>query len=99
MNVKFVGLCIGSSSISFYDGRTGENIPHNGNPIEVLSKLVPEFLKEGLVVVTGRKARKLLNLPQISEVEATEIAYFKVKDRYDGIEAIVSAGGENFVLN
>ena len=98
MNVKFVGLCIGSSSISFYDGKTGKSIPHNGNPVEVLSKLVPEFLKEGLVVVTGRKARKLLNLPQISEVEATEIAFFKVKDRYDGIEAIVSAGGENFVL-
>lgn len=96
--MKLVGLCIGSSSVSYYDGKRGENILHNGNPIDILSKIVPKFLEEGFVVVTGRKARKLLNLPQISEVEATEVAFSKIKDKYDGIEAIVSAGGENFVL-
>jgi len=71
---------------------------HEGNPLKVLKSFLPEILETGLVVVTGKKGRKLLNLPQIPEVEATEFAYKELKSKYGDHEAIVSVGGENFTL-
>ena len=93
-----IGLCIGSSTISWYDGQTPRRLLHEGNPLKVLKSFLPEILETGLVVVTGKKGRKLLNLPQIPEVEATEFAYKELKSKYGDHEAIVSVGGENFTL-
>ena len=96
--LKYTGVCVGSSSISLYDGIKGLNKPHHGNPRKLLEEMLPAYLKDGVVIVTGRKSKKLLNLPQISEVEASEIAYRDLRKKYGEAEAIVSAGGENFIL-
>ena len=93
-----IGLCIGSSTISWYDGQTPRRLLHEGNPLKVLKSFLPEILETGLVVATGKKGRKLLNLPQIPEVEATEFAYKELKSKYGDHEAIMSVGGENFTL-
>ncbi|HDP78873.1 MAG TPA: 2-hydroxyglutaryl-CoA dehydratase [Mesotoga infera] len=93
-----IGLCIGSSTISWYDGQTPRRLLHEGNPLKVLKSFLPEILERGVVVVTGKKGRRLLNLPQIPEVEATEFAYKELKSKYGDHEAIVSVGGENFTL-
>jgi len=98
MDSKNIGVCVGSSSISYYDGIKGENISHHGNPTEILKELIPRFLKDGNVIVTGRKAKKMVRLSQIPEVEATEVAYDVLKDKHGVVDGIVSAGGENFML-
>ncbi|AKI97674.1 acyl-CoA dehydratase activase [Kosmotoga pacifica] len=98
MDLKSFGVCVGSSSISYYDGIKGENVSHHGNPMEILKELIPRFLRDGNVIVTGRKAKNMVKLPQIPEVEATEIAYNALRDKYGVVEGIVSAGGENFIL-
>jgi len=92
------GVCIGSSSVSFYSEREKGNLPHNGDPLALLSMMIPAFLDEGPVVITGRKTREIIDLPQISEAEATEIAYRHLMKKYGKVEAVVSAGGENTIL-
>ncbi|ABQ46462.1 putative CoA-substrate-specific enzyme activase [Thermotoga petrophila RKU-1] len=92
------GVCIGSSSVSFCGEREKGNLPHNGDPLALLSMMVPAFLDEGPVVITGRKTREIIDLPQISEAEATEIAYRHLMKKYGKVEAVVSAGGENTIL-
>lgn len=96
--MKKLGLCIGSSSISTYDGLEGKNFPHNGNPRKFLGKIITGLTPDTLVIVTGKKGRNLLKFPKISEIEASEYAYKSLRDKYDRVEAIVSAGGENFTL-
>ena len=96
--MKRFGLCIGSSTISWYNGEESSNFLHEGNPLKELKSLLPRMTEEGAVVATGKKGRKLLNLPQLPEVEATEIAYKALKEKYGDHEAVVSAGGENFTL-
>lgn len=96
--MDYIGFCVGSSSISYFDGKEGKNISHNGDPIAVLKKLIPELLNKGRIIVTGRRGRKNLNLPKISEVEATEMAYRNLQKKYGDVDAIVSAGSENFIL-
>lgn len=96
--MSIVGLCVGSTSVSYFDGSRGVNLPHNGNAFGALKGLIPKFSTRSKIVTTGRKFRRLLRLPQISEVEATEIAYRELREHYGDVEAIVSVGGENFVL-
>ena len=96
--MKRLGICIGSSSISMYDGSKGENVSHNGNPRKVLEKILKGLPNDSLIVVTGKKGRNLLKFPKISEIEATEYAYKALRNKYTSVEAIVSAGGENFTL-
>jgi len=96
--MRKLGLCIGSSSISIYDGSKGTNISHNGNPKKLLEEIVGELTPDTLIVVTGKKGRNLLKFPKISEIEASEYAYKALKSKYGSVEAIVSAGGENFTL-
>lgn len=92
------GVCVGSTSVSFYNPKEKGNLPHNGDPLSLLSSMVPILLEKGPVVLTGRSVRKMVDLPQISEAEATEIAYRNLMYKYGKVEAIVSAGGENTVL-
>nr|WP_296904379.1 acyl-CoA dehydratase activase [Thermotoga sp.] len=96
--IPMTGVCIGSSSVSFYNENEKGNLPHNGDPLALLSSMIPTFLERGPVVLTGRKTREAIDLPQISEAEATEIAYRHLMKKYGQVEAIVSAGGENTVL-
>ena len=96
--MNYFGVCIGSCSVSVFDGKEGKNINHGGDPLAVARKLLPSLLSRGNVVVTGRKGRKAFNLPSIAEVEATETAYMNLRERYGNVDAVVSAGGENFML-
>ncbi|OAA22841.1 hypothetical protein [Kosmotoga sp. DU53] len=91
MDLKSIGVCVGSSNISYYDGIKGENVSHHGNPMEILKELIPRFLIDGNVIVTGRKAKKMVKLSQIPEVEATEIAYNTLRDKYGAVEGIVGS--------
>lgn len=50
------------------------------------------------VGVTGRKFRDRVALPSISEPESVELAFGFLKDRYPDVQAIVTAGGESFMV-
>lgn len=105
---KSLGVCLGASTVSIVEVKengTGpqvkllERIEHEGDVKNVFSGLFNKY-KEGAtnIGITGRKFRELVKLPNISEPEATELAYAfsnKDKNQYD---AIVSAGGETFVV-
>ncbi|MGJ8455013.1 acyl-CoA dehydratase activase [Pseudothermotoga sp. U03pept] len=94
-----VGICVGSSSVSVYsDVNSPLWIQHNGDPISAVRKILEELPDRLQIAFTGRKLRKSFNAPSISESEACEIAYSQLKNKYTGYDAIVSAGGENFVL-
>ena len=72
---------------------------HGGNVRSRLSDLYRDRDLTGeKITVTGRKFKSALNAPRISEPEATEIAYKYLKDKYPEIDAIVSAGGETFLV-
>ena len=74
--------------------------PHGGNPkkalLSTIKRLDPSRFDR--IVATGRKFRDFINLTSISEPEAVEYAYRYT--RPDGIDcpAVVSAGGETFMV-
>ncbi|TYB88918.1 MAG: 2-hydroxyglutaryl-CoA dehydratase [Kosmotoga sp.] len=97
--MKYIGLCVGSSSVSYYTDNKAKHLSHGGNPKKILSELLEAFDDNDLTIIaTGRKGKRILDLPQVSEVEATEVAYSKLKSTYGNVDAVVSAGGENFTL-
>jgi len=73
---------------------------HEGNPKQtLLSALEPlDMNSYDRVAVTGRKFRKFVNLSEISEPEAVEYAYSFVKPSDVECPAVVSAGGETFMV-
>lgn len=74
-------------------------LPHEGNPrqtlLSVFGRLGSSFDR---ISSTGRRFHKLLNLSTISEPEAVEYAYRYVKPPEIACPAIVSAGGESFMV-
>jgi predicted CoA-substrate-specific enzyme activase len=74
-------------------------IPHEGDPRQTL---ISAFEKLGnsfdRIASTGRRFHKLLNLSTIPEPEAVEYAYRFVKPPGVSSPAIVSAGGETFMV-
>ncbi len=106
--MKAVGICIGSSSITYTAVRTQkdrieiesyDSIPHEGDPKTVLRRLIgsDSIKKADRIAVTGRKFRSLLNAASISEPEAVEEAYSFVRNGSDA-DLIVSAGGETVMV-
>jgi len=75
-------------------------IAHEGNPkqtlISALEQLDLDFIHR--IVATGRKFRDFVNLTSISEPEAVERAYAGVKPPDVQCPAVVSAGGETFMV-
>ncbi len=75
-------------------------IAHGGNPrqafLNVLDRVDLETVDR--IACTGRKFRELVNLSTIAEPEAVECAYRFLKP--DGVEcpAVISAGGETFMV-
>jgi predicted CoA-substrate-specific enzyme activase len=74
--------------------------PHEGNPKQTL---INAFKKLNLnsfdrIAATGRKFRKYVNLTSISEPEAVEYAYPFIKPADISCPAIISAGGETFMV-
>jgi predicted CoA-substrate-specific enzyme activase len=107
--LKVLGICLGASTVSLVEvvqGPNGPRVsshrlqPHEGDPKRTLVRVL-----EGLdlnsydrVVATGRKFRRFVNLTSISEPEAVEYAYPFLKPAGVDCPAVVSAGGETFMV-
>ncbi|MCX7981358.1 MAG: acyl-CoA dehydratase activase [Syntrophales bacterium] len=105
-----LGICIGATTISFVGVSTGVDgawekefnvvLPHSGNPREEFIRNMRFFSlnRYDRVAVTGRKFRHYIDLPSISEAEAVEVAFQHLNGRLPVVDAIVSAGGETFMV-
>jgi len=73
---------------------------HDGDPKRVLISMVKSFDLDSIdrVVATGRKFRMLVNLTSIAEPEAVEYAYRFAKPPDISCPAVISAGGETFMV-
>ena len=73
---------------------------HGGNPRKTLRNILANLtLSPALrITATGRKFRKFVKVTSISEPEAVEYAYRFTKPRDIDCPAIVSAGGETFIV-
>jgi len=102
-NIKIVELKNGSKKTNF-DYQDIELVDytikqHGGNVRSRLSGLYRDRELAGKrITVTGRKFKSALQAPRIPEPEATEIAYKYLADKYPKVDAIVSAGGETFLV-
>ncbi len=108
--MKSLGICIGASTLSAVEAEIAPsgrieikpliNIAHNGNPREVILQVLDDIpLDEGSkVAVTGRTLRQAVKLSTISEPDAVESALHYLNGSGRGIDAVVSAGGENFLV-
>ena len=74
--------------------------PHEGNPKQTLRNALEKLDLSSFnkVVATGRKFRKYVNLTSISEPEAVECAYQFIKPSDISCPAVISAGGETFMV-
>ncbi|MFP4199564.1 MAG: acyl-CoA dehydratase activase, partial [Halanaerobium sp.] len=104
-----IGICMGASNIKIVKTtRNSDNLkvldhnslPHQGNAAKTLKEVLAGFNLEAddNFAVTGRKFKEFVDFPSISEPEATELAYQAIKNNYPAVEAIVSAGGETFMV-
>ena len=74
--------------------------PHEGDPKQTLLKVLSDFNPSTCdrLAITGRRLREGINLSSISEPEAVGYAYRYVKPSDIDPPAIVSAGGETFMV-
>ncbi len=107
--MKVLGVCCGASTISMVEMEKAGSGPkvvdvvsraHDGNPKQVVADLLATRDLESFdhIASTGRKLRHLLNLTSVSEPLAIEHAVAFVGDRYPKMNAVVSAGGETFMV-
>jgi predicted CoA-substrate-specific enzyme activase len=104
---RSLGICIGASTIKVVEMDDFHRIvdtsvtKHDCNPRLVLRGILHSIAAENYrsVTVTGRKLKELVNLPMITEVEATELALKQyLHGTKDSFNALLSLGGENFIL-
>ena len=74
--------------------------PHEGDPKQTLLKAFEQLDLNSFdsIAATGRKFRKFVNLTSISEPEAVEYAYQYIKPSDTTCPAVISAGGETFMV-
>ena len=74
--------------------------PHEGDPKQTLIKAFEQLDLNSFdrIAATGRKFRKFVNLTAISEPEAVEYAYQFIKPSDVSCPAVISAGGETFMV-
>ncbi len=74
--------------------------PHGGDLRKTLESMIGDMDLSAVkkIGVTGRKFRHTMNLPSISEPEAVEHAYRHTRPTDVHCPAIVSAGGETFMV-
>ena len=98
---KAYGVCLGASTISIAErtetGIACLRITHDGRVLGALNDFFAS-IPPAAIGFTGRKFRKLITIPTVSEPEAVELAYRRIKSQYPGIDCIVSAGGETFLV-
>jgi predicted CoA-substrate-specific enzyme activase len=96
-----IGICLGASTVSiaerFKDKIRFHRINHEGKVAQTVQGILDTALT-AKVGITGRKFKKLLNIPTVSEPEAVELAYDYIKPSCPGIDCIISAGGETFLV-
>jgi predicted CoA-substrate-specific enzyme activase len=105
---RAIGICLGASTLSIVtiETRGGETrvldvrqAEHGGDPQGVLSRHLDDCDLQGAYLgATGRKFRKILAIPSITEPEATEYAFAHVNGEAKSYDAIVSAGAESFIV-
>lgn len=103
-----IGICLGASNIKIVTGYTEDgrfNLlqsivkAHDGNARGVLKAMLGEYtLPHSLIAVTGHKLKDHVLLPRLSEPEATELALWYLNSKLPDVDAVVSAGGENFMV-
>ncbi|MFI5253321.1 MAG: acyl-CoA dehydratase activase [Bacteroidota bacterium] len=105
--MKSLGICIGASTIKLAEVDEQGNVfrsiiqKHDCNPRKVLGELFQSVHPSDYngITVTGRKFKELINLPAITEVEATELSLkYYLKGKQEQFNAILSLGSENFIL-
>ena len=74
--------------------------PHEGDPKRTLLSAFEQIdlNKFDTIAATGRKFRRFVSLTSISEPEAVEYAYQYIKPPDTDCPAVVSAGGETFMV-
>jgi predicted CoA-substrate-specific enzyme activase len=74
--------------------------PHEGDPKQTLVKALEQLDLSSFdrIAATGRKFRKFINLTSIPEPEAVEYAYQYIKPADVSCPAVISAGGETFMV-
>ena len=106
--MRSLGLCVGASSLKAVVCELNGERPailstftasHDGNPKQALSRYLSsqDAARFDGVALTGRRLKDFVRLSTITEPEAVETAarYIRSEGPY---EAIVSAGGETFLL-
>ncbi len=109
-----LGLCLGASTVSLVhvalesdaDGNLNQRVvnqwlfPHEGDPKRTLKKALQSIDMDVFdrVAATGRRFRHFVRLSAISEPEAVEYAYRFAKPTGVDCPAVVSAGGETFMV-
>ncbi len=73
---------------------------HGGDPRKTLLEVLKRFDLDRIdrIVATGRRFRHFVNLSTIAEPEAVELAYQYAKPQGISAPAIVSCGGETFMV-
>ncbi|MFP3999459.1 MAG: acyl-CoA dehydratase activase [Desulfobacterales bacterium] len=106
-----MGICLGASTVSIVHLRISDRdlppeiiststSPHGGDPRRTLKSMLRDFNADQCkrIVATGRRFREFVNLTTIPEPEAVEYAYRQVRPEGINCPAIVSAGGETFMV-
>jgi predicted CoA-substrate-specific enzyme activase len=106
-----IGICLGASTYTRVvvesNGDAGRPkivmaraLPHHGNPCGNFHSAISSLdqNRKHHIGITGRKFRKFINLPTLTEPEAVEYAMSYYGEKYSGIDAVVSAGGETFMV-
>ncbi len=107
--MRVLGICLGASTVSIAQVETGGDGPklieysdhaHEGDPRRTLVKALGEYDLDSFdrVAATGRKFRSYVNLSSIPGPEAVQYAYGFVKPSGVDCPAVVSAGGETFMI-
>jgi len=109
--MKSLGICIGASTISTVSMEYDENRkepriirfslhPHEGDPRQTVLTALKNYDLNSFnrIAATGRKFKSHINLTTLPEPEAVEYAYRYVKPRGIDCPAVVSAGGETFMV-
>ncbi len=110
---KTLGICLGASTVTAVEiivqpGRECPDRisinrtvvrPHEGNPRSALTRILDELEADGVpTLVTGRKFRNYVRYPSITEPEAVEYALRYTHGGAERFDAVVSAGGETFMV-
>ena len=106
-STKALGICVGASTLKIAAIDEHCNVTqtfmqtHDCNPQKVLSDTLQSLNVENYsyAALTGRKFKELVNLPTVTEVEATEHALKHVlRNTGKRFNALISLGSENFIL-